>query len=87
MGPVTYLWQPAPVKTTGIPWGYTVIHIDPLTGLVTSEKNDQFSDELSSSITSMLDKYSRYIPAYQVTRVIPAWMEGLCWWLNITTRP
>ncbi len=55
--------------------GYTVIHIDPLTGLVTSEKNDQFSDELSSSITSMLDKYSRYIPAYQVTRVIPR-MDG-----------
>ena len=69
--------------------GYTVIHINPLTGLVTSEKNDQFSDELSSSITSMLDKYSRYIPAYQGKQHVsfPRMDGGLCWWLNITTRP
>jgi hypothetical protein len=55
--------------------GYFTMHIDMSSGAVMEANHQAFSDELRSSITSMLDKTSRFTPAYQVTKIVPR-MDG-----------
>jgi hypothetical protein len=55
--------------------GYLTMQIDLASGAVMQSADAVYQEELYNSITSMLDKSFRYIPAYQVTKVIPR-MDG-----------